>query len=94
MDAHSALDSAEEGVLFIKGKVVARLRTQKNDRFLQCADLWVCDRCFLLACGRFAIQASEELVWQLFRWGNDICQPGIDRAARHAVEFGGFRILH
>ena len=39
-------------------------------------------------------EIGEDFSGQLFRRGHQVGQPGIDGAARHAVEFGRGRLLH
>ena len=43
---------------------------------------------------RGALQIGDDLPRQLVHRGHDIRQPGVNRAARHAVEFGRRRLLH
>ena len=43
---------------------------------------------------RSALQIGEDLPRQFVHRGHDIRQPGVNRAARHAVEFGRRRLLH
>ncbi len=43
---------------------------------------------------RGALQIGEDLPRQFVHRGHNIRQPGVNRAARHAVEFGRRRLLH
>ena len=94
MNAHAALDPAIEGVPLVKRKVVARVGAQQDDHLFQGALRLVFQHCFRPRDERGALQIGDDLLRQFLRRGHDVRQPGVDGAARHAVEFGRGRLLH
>ena len=94
VDAHAPLDPAIEGVPLVERKVVAGVGAQQDDGLFQGALRLVFQRRFGPGDQRSALEIGEDLPRQLLRRGHDIRQPGVNRAARHAVEFGRGRLLH
>ena len=94
VDAHAPLDPAVEGVLLVEGKVVAGLGAQQDDDLFQGALRLVFQGQSGLGDERRALEIGDDLARQLLHRGHDVRQPGVNRAARHAVEFGRRRLLH
>ena len=78
----------------VERKVVAGVGAQQNDHFLQGALRLVFQGHFGPGDQRGALEIGDDLARQLVHRGHDVRQPGVDRAARHAVELGRRRLLH
>ena len=95
MDADAALDPPIEGALLVKGKVMPGLRAQQDADFLEGGipgRTFQCDR--HLGKQRMVLFPGKDQPGHFAGRRDDIGEPGIDRAARHGIELGGFRRLH
>jgi len=94
MNPHSALDPAMKRVLLVKGKVMARVGAQQNHRLLQ-GTLGLIFQGHCLAGEEWSVLAQpDDTAGQLGYRSHDVRQPGVHRAARHAVELGRRRVLN
>jgi hypothetical protein len=95
VDAHAPLDPAIDGLLFVEGKVVARLRPQQDHDLLEAAVVRVGP---LDHSGRgeegYVLEISHDLAGQCLHRGDHVRQPGVHGACGHAGELGRGRVLH
>ena len=94
VNAHAALNPAIERVPFVKRKVVTRVGAQQDDHFFQRTLRLVFQHFFRPGQKRGALQIGEDFSRQFLRRCHDVRQSGVNRAARHGIEFGRRRFLH
>ena len=94
VDAHAALDPTIERVPLVEGKVVTDAGAQQNNHFFEGALRLVSQRHLSPGGEQGAIEEGIDLLGQFLHRRHDIRQPGLNRTARHAVEFRRRRILH
>ena len=93
--SHSALNPAQDCIMLIAGKIVAGLRADEDEDFLErinrfCLGLFE----WMGKAKRRTLGVSQEIRWHLVRRQHIIREAGSNGVSGHAVVLCCFRILH
>ena len=94
MDTHAAFDAAVQRAPPIQGEIMAGAGAQQDHYFLQRALGFFIQGKFGFGEPGHMAAVGDEFARQFVHRTDDVCQPRLDRAARHGVELRGGRILH
>ena len=94
VQAHAPLDPAVDGALLVQGKIVAGLGPQQDQDLFQGALRFALPGGIGCRDKRGVLQIVDDPARQFLRRGDHVGQPGVDGAARHAVELGRGRRLY
>ena len=94
MNTHPSFYTTIDGVLFVEKEIVTGLGPQQDEDFLQGALILLYEGKLRLGNDQGVTKISDNFAGDLLHRSDDIGESGPDRTARHAVKFGGYRILH